>query len=242
MARALLFPEVKISPESRIFYSDASYQGKLCLSLFSNSDNRLQRRSRNSVSKPISYRQFTQLTFTTNCWSKGGKKVHIQGLWSRMWLLSTFASCFKETRCCVHVCVAFKGCVKLLFIHANPHHWDATHIKSALTQETRHLSAKQSRSGNFFVGSLEFILSVFPKSIMGRILCGVRGGHQPFRKGELIHWLPGLYNYTCNQHFLTNHELCFITFVQVISYAILNKNQLIFSNKSSHILKASLYV
>lgn len=67
MARALLFPEVKISPESRISYSDALYQGKLCLGLFSNSNNRLQHHSKNSVSKPISYRQFTQLTFTTNC-------------------------------------------------------------------------------------------------------------------------------------------------------------------------------
>lgn len=165
MARALLFPEIKISPESRIFYSDASYQGKLCLSLFSNSNNRLQRCSRNSVSKPISYRQFTQLTFTTNCWSKRGEKVHIQGLWSRMWLLSTFASCFKETRCCVHVCVAFKGCVKLLFIHANPHHWDATHIKSALTQETRHLSAKQSQSGNFLLGVWNLSCQSFQKAL-----------------------------------------------------------------------------
>lgn len=41
---------------------------------------------------------------------------------------------------------------------------------------------------------------------------------------------------------LTNHELCCITFVQVISCAIGIKNQPIFSNKSSHILKWSPYV
>lgn len=116
----------------------------------------------------ISYRHFTQLAFTTNCWSREGKKVHIQGLWSRMWLLSTFASCFKETRCCVHVCVAFKGCVKLLFIHANPHHWDSTCIKSALTQETRQLSAKHTQRGNFLLQVWNFSCQSCPKVLNGK--------------------------------------------------------------------------
>lgn len=187
-----LFPEVRISPDSRIFYSDASYQGNFCPSLFFNSDDRLQRIPKIvSVSKPISYRQFTQLAFTTNCWSREGKKVHIQGLWSRMWLLSTFASCFKETRCCVHVCVSFKGCVKLLFIHANPHHWDATCIESTLTQETRQLSAKQTQRGKFLLQVWNLSRQSFPKVLNGKdiVLMVLSGANQSAAKFQFLPFL-----------------------------------------------------
>lgn len=80
----------------------------------------------------------------------------------------------KRPRCCVNVCVAFKSCVKLLFIHANPHHWAAMHVET-LTRDiyrlnkvkmetlllcwVRNLSCQSFQEGSWegFVWSLELL-------------------------------------------------------------------------------------
>lgn len=75
----LLFPQVSISQDSRIIYSDGTYRGAFRPSLFSNNDNKLLRDSKNSWRfKANVHRQFTACFRSKLLILK--KMVHIQGL------------------------------------------------------------------------------------------------------------------------------------------------------------------